>query len=637
MQIKYAWIGISIAVFTGVIIGWVVSRVADLPDIETLEAYRPGEVSRIFSDDGTLIEELFIEKREVVPFERIPRHLKEAVLAVEDSRFYRHHGIDLRGILRAALKNLRARRIVQGGSTITQQLSKVLFFTPERTLSRKVKEAILTLQIEKRYTKEQILHLYLNQIYLGTGCYGVQAVSRRYFGKDVSELTLAEAALIAALPKSPGKYSPLANPDEAKQRRDHVLQRMAAEGFIPPDAAEAARNEPLHLQDYQELNEEAPHFVQAVVQELASRLGRETLYRGGLSIHTTLNLRMQRNARAAVQAGLEAVEARHAAPAETPVEAALLALDPRSGHVKALVGGRDYALSQFNRALQALRQPGSAFKPIIYAAALEQGRLPSDILMDTPMTYRDPHTKKTWTPRNFTHEFSGPVTLRHALENSLNVPTVRLLQEVGLTKSLEMAARLGIRSPMRPYLSLALGTSELTLGELTAAYAAFAAQGVYSRPMLILRVVDHNGRLLENHEPDQRIALDEATAFLVTYLLQGVVQSGTGQIARSLHRPVGAKTGTTDNYSDAWFVGFTPELAAGVWVGHDNRVSLGKGETGARAAGPIWVSFMNETLQDRAPAYFAVPPNIYFKKIDARSGDMAGLGSDEVIEEAFRK
>jgi penicillin-binding protein 1A len=637
MRIKYAWVWITAAVFTGVVTGWVVSRVASLPNIEALEAYRPGEVSRIFSDDGTLIEELFIEKREVVPFERIPRHLKEALLAVEDSRFYRHHGIDFRGIARAALKNLMAGRIVQGGSTITQQLSKVLFFTPERTLSRKVKEAILTLQIEKRYTKEQILNLYLNQIYLGTGCYGVQTVSRRYFGKDVSDLTLAEAALIAALPKSPGKYSPLANPEEARQRRDHVLERMVAEAFISPDAARAARNEPLRLQDYQELNEEAPHFVQAVVRELTSRLGRETLFQGGLSIHTTLNLRLQRNARTAVQAGLEASAARQPAQAETPAEGALFALDPRNGHVKAMVGGRDYAISQFNRAVQAVRQPGSAFKPIIYAAALEQGRRPSDILMDTPMTYRDPHTKKTWTPQNFTHKFSGAVTLRRALENSLNVPTVRLLQEVGVKNSMEMAQRLGVRSSIRPYLSLALGTSEVTLAELTAAYAAFAAQGVYSKPMLILQVYDHNGRLIENHEPDQQIALDEATAFLITYLLQGVVQSGTGQIARSLNRPVAAKTGTTDNYSDAWFVGYTPDLAAGVWVGHDERVSLGKGETGARAAGPIWVSFMSEALKNRAPAYFAVPPAIFFKRINALTGETAGLDSEEVIEEAFRK
>ncbi len=627
----------AFAVLTGVLMGWLVSRVAELPDIETLEAYRPGEVSRIFSDDGTLIEELFIEKREVVPFERIPQHLKEALLAVEDSRFYSHHGIDLRGIARAALKNLMAGRIVQGGSTISQQLSKVLFFTPERTLTRKVKEAVLTLQIEKRYTKEQILNLYLNQIYLGSGCYGVQAVSRRYFGKDVSELSLTEAALIAALPKSPGKYSPLANPGEARQRRDYVLQRMVTEGFITPETAQAAANEPLRLQDYQELNEEAPHFVQTVVQELTSRLGRETLYRGGLSIHTTLNLRLQRHARTAVQAGLEAISARQPAQGETPVEGALLALDPRSGHVKAMVGGRDYTVSQFNRALQAVRQPGSAFKPIIYAAALEQGRRPSDILMDTPMTYRDPHTKKAWTPQNFTHQFSGAVTLRRALEDSLNVPTVRLLQEVGVKQSMALAQRLGIRSTMRPYLSLALGTSEVTLEELTTAYAAFAAQGVYSKPMLILRVYDRNGRLLENHEPDQKIALDEATAFLITYLLQGVVQSGTGQIARTLNRPVAAKTGTTDNYSDAWFVGFTPELAVGVWVGHDDRVSLGKGETGGRAAGPIWVSFMNEALRNRAPAYFPVPPAIFFKRIDARTGETAGLNSEEVIEEAFRK
>jgi penicillin-binding protein 1A len=326
-------------------------------------------------------------------------------------------------------------------------------------------------------------------------------------------------------------------------------------------------------------------------------------------------------------------------PMDPPLQlqGALLALDPRNGQVKALVGGYDFMTSQFNRAVQARRQPGSAFKPILYVAALEKGYEPSYILMDTPMHYTDPSTRTSWTPQNFNREFIGPVTLRGALENSLNVPTVRLLQEVGIQNCIAMGKRLGIHEPLKPYLSLALGTSEVTLLDMTAAYGAFAAQGIYSSPMMMTRVYDRNGRILEDHRPEQMIILNEETAFQITYLLQGVVQSGTGKIARSLSRPLAAKTGTTDDYSDAWFIGYSPELVVGVWVGHDDRISIGLGETGARAAGPIWVAFMQEALRNRPPSYFPVPPEIVFRKIDARTGEPATSETLEVIEEAFRK
>jgi penicillin-binding protein 1A len=346
---------------------------------------------------------------------------------------------------------------------------------------------------------------------------------------------------------------------------------------------------------------------------------------------------MQRIAQASLKRGLEMVMDRSPAEPEAQLQGALVALDPHNGQVKAMVGGYDFATSQFNRAVQAKRQPGSSFKPILYAAALEKGYKPSDILMDIPMTYTDPHTGESWAPQNFNREFSGPVTLRRALEKSLNVPTVRLLQEVGIPECSSMAKRLGIREPLRPYLSLALGASEVSLLELASVYATFASNGIYSRPMLITRVYDRNGRILEDHLPDQKVVLNEGTAFQTTYLLQGVVQSGTGRIARTLVRPLAAKTGTTDGYSDAWFIGYSPELTAGVWVGYDDRASIGTGETGARAAGPIWVSFMEETLKNKAPSYFPVPSEIVFKKIDASTGEPANSATVEVVEEAFIK
>ncbi len=626
-----------LAILLGITCGWVFAGFMKLPQIESLEEYRPSEVSRIFADDGTVIDELFIERREVVPFDMIPLHLKQAIIAVEDSRFYSHHGIDLRGIARALVRNISAGRVVQGGSTITQQLSKVLFFSPERTLLRKIKEAIVTLQIEKRYTKDQILALYLNQIYLGAGSYGTAVAARKYLGKDVSHITLSEAALLAALPKSPGRYSPLTNPEDAVKRRNHVLDRMAEEGFITREKSEKAKEDTLPTHAYQPLSKTAPYFVQRVVQDLESRLGKKALYQGGLSIHTTLNLRLQKIAQASLKRGLDMVMGRNPAGPETQLQGALVALDPHNGQVKALVGGYDFTTSQFNRAVQAKRQPGSSFKPILYAAALEKGYKPSDILMDTPMTYTDPHTGDSWAPQNFNHEFSGPVTLRRALEKSLNVPTVRLLQKVGIRECSTMAKRLGIREPLRPYLSLALGASEVSLLELASVYATFASNGISSRPMLITRVYDRNGRILEDHLPDQRVALNEGTAFQITYLLQGVVQSGTGRIARSLNRPLAVKTGTTDGYSDAWFIGYSPELTAGVWVGYDDRTSIGAGETGARAAGPIWVSFMEEALKNKAPSYFPVPSEIVFKKIDASTGKPADSATVEVVEEAFIK
>jgi len=621
----------------GIVTGGLFSRLARLPDVTQLENFQPSQASRILADDGTVIEELFLEKREVVPFDQIPESLRQAVIAVEDSRFYLHHGIDFRGVARALIRDITAGRVVQGGSTISQQLSKVLFFSTERTLLRKIKEAILTLQIERRYTKDQILNLYLNQIYLGSGCYGVQTAAKKYLGKEVSKISLAEAALLAGLPKSPERYSPQAHPETARKRRDLVLDRMAVEGYISHQEAEQAQAEPLPDRRNRNYSNRAPYFVASVVRKVAERFGRKKLYEGGLTVHTTLNARIQKAAQEALQEGLEKIEARRKAPSDAPLQGAVIVLNPHTGAVEAMVGGRSYAVSQFNRAVQAKRQPGSAFKPVVFAAALASGHQPSDLLLDLPIRYTDPDTGKSWAPQNFEHLFHGPVTLRYALEQSLNVPTVRLLQEVGITPIITLAEKLGIGSHLAPYLSLALGTSEVSLMELTAAYAALDAEGIYSRPYFMNRIYDSEGQLLEESPPEQRVALDAQTAFLITYLLEGVTQSGTGRTARSLNRPVASKTGTTDDYSDAWFIGYTPELAAGVWVGYDDGQSIGPGETGARAAGPIFVALLKGVLGNHAPSYFPVPKGIIFRKIDAKTGTPATAETEEVIEEAFRE
>jgi len=637
MKVRTFLLLLGFALLLGIVTGGVFSRLTHLPDVTQLESYQPSQVSRILADDGTVVEELFLERREVVPFDRIPEHLRQAVIAVEDSRFYSHHGIDFRGIARALIKNIAAARVLQGGSTISQQLSKVLFFSPERTLIRKLKEAILTLQIEQRYTKDQILNFYLNQIYLGAGCYGVQTASKKYLGKEVSDITVAEAALLAGIPKSPGRYSPLAHPEEARKRRDLVLDRMVVEGYITQEEANRAKAEPLPDQREKDYGSLAPYFVESVIRKVAKHFGRETIYQGGLTLHTTLHARVQTIAQKALLEGLANIQSRRANPPTDPLQGAVIVLNPANGAIQAMVGGRSYAASQFNRAVQAKRQPGSAFKPVIYAAALQSGHQPSDLLLDLPINYTDADTKEGWTPQNFDGLFRGPVTLRYALEHSLNIPTVRLLQEVGFTPVITLAEKLGIESPLNPYPSLALGTSEVSLLELTAAYATFAAQGTYFRPHFITRIYDSEGRLLEKYRPEQKLVLDQKIAFLITYLLEGVTQSGTGRIARSLNRPVATKTGTTDDYSDAWFIGYTPELVAGVWVGYDNRQTIGPGETGARAAGPIFVALLQGVLGNRAPTYFPVPNGIVFRRIDAKTGQPATDKTVQVIEEAFRE
>ncbi|HTG01084.1 MAG TPA: PBP1A family penicillin-binding protein [Nitrospirota bacterium] len=615
--------------------GYLIYSLGDLPQIQALEEYRPNIASRVYSQDNKLLAEFFLEYRRPVTLNDVPEILIKALIATEDRRFFNHHGIDFRGVARALFRNIRARKILEGGSTLTQQLAKVLFLTPERKYTRKLKEMALALKIEQRYTKNEILTMYLNQIYFGNGAYGIEAASQIYFGKAARDLSVAECALLAGLPRSPKYYSPFKAPEQAKMRRAYVLNRMVEAGVITALQAEEVKNMPLPLQVAAKPAGRSPYFVELVRQRVEERFGSSILYSGGLNITTTLNDEMQSAAEEAITGGLTTLDKQmnvHGSRSE--LQAALLALDPSTGRILAMVGGRNFSASQFNRAWQALRQPGSAFKPIIYAAALEHGFNPSDMLDDSPLTIQVDR-KKSWSPENFTHTYQGMVTVRTALAQSLNVPTVRLLEKIGIDSAISYAKQLGIRSPLTRYLPLALGSSDVTLAELTSAYAVFANHGIRTGPFAITSISDSTGRILfQNDIVPQQVTKPE-TAYLITYLLKGVIEHGTGWKARALGRPVAGKTGTTNDYRDAWFVGYTPNLVAGVWVGYDDQQSLGPKQTGARVALPIWIEFMKKALAYRTADDFTAPSSITFKQIDPRTGLLSTDRCKLSIREAY--
>ncbi len=621
----------------GSVAGALYGYLRDLPHLEELEDYRPDVVTTVYAGDNQVLAEFFQEKRVVLPFEKIPPRFIQALLAVEDTSFYSHWGINFKGILRALWMDIKAGRIVQGGSTLTQQLAKVLFLTPEKTIKRKLKEALLALQIEKKYTKNEILAMYCNQIYLGSGSYGLEAAARNYFGENVAELDLPQLALLAGLPKSPEGYSPFNRPKRAVKQRNIVLRRMLKEGIIERPEFEAAQAAPLELRERKGTRRIAPHFVEMVRRYLEKKYGVNMLYRKGLNIYTTLNADLQQAAEQAVAEGLAELKKRQGLTNGKFPEAALLALQPETGNILSLVGGADFEQSKFNRALQAKRQPGSAFKPVIYGAALDVGYTAATVFVDEVVVVEDNIREEEWRPQNFDKKFLGPITLRKALEDSRNVVSVKLLERLGIKNAINFAHRVGIESHLHPYLSLALGTSEVSLLELTAVYGVFANQGVRVEPNYIRYITDANGKLLEETIPAKQQAVSAQIAYLTTELLKGVVQHGTGWRARALNRPVAAKTGTTDKYKDAWFIGYIPQITAGVWVGFDRRDGLGKMETGSRAAAPIWVKFMRKATEKYPPEKFPVPENIVFVDIDAESGLLSTPDCGQVIKEAFQQ
>jgi penicillin-binding protein 1A len=622
------------AVLVGGTAGFLIFSVWDLPQVQALEEYRPRITSRVYSENNKLLAEFFLENRMPVSLDEVPPMLVNALIATEDARFYRHSGLDYRGIARALLRNFRAGKVLEGGSTLTQQLAKVLFLTPERSYTRKLKEMALALRIEQRYTKREILSMYLNQMYFGSGAYGVESAAHIYFGKSVKDLNIAECALLAGLPRSPKYYSPFKSPVSALARRSYVLNRMVSAGVITRLAAEEAKKTPLPLQTMGKTGGQAPYFVEYVRQKVEERFGSSILYSGGLNIYTSLNDDLQTYAEEAISSGLQNIESHRKTLGHTPLQAAMIVLDPATGHIRAMVGGRDFSKSQFNRALQALRQPGSAFKPIIYAAALEQGYSPSELLDDSPLTIKIDR-KRTWSPENFTHTYQGPVTLRKALVQSLNVPTIRLLEKIGIDHTIQYARKLGIRSPLSHYLPLALGSSSLTLAELTSAYAVFANHGIKLGPISILSITDSTGQVLFMNDALPEQVMKPEAAYLTTYLLEGVILQGTGWKARDLGRPAAGKTGTTNDYRDAWFIGYTPNLVAGVWVGYDDQQSIGPKETGARAALPIWLDFMKKATAERTAEDFSVPDDVVFRQTDPRTGLLSTDKCSQSIREAY--
>ena len=730
---------------------WYIFIIKDLPTLSTIQDYQPNLVSNVYSRDGQIIGEFYIERRVVVPLNKIPRHLINAFLAAEDSKFYEHEGVSYTSILRAFYKNLVAGRIVQGGSTITQQLARSFFLTSERKISRKVREVILAYRIEKQLDKDGILNLYLNQIYFGNGAYGIQTAAEAYFGKDVEDLDLAESSMLAGLPKAPSKYSPFVNYELSKKRQQFVLGRMVEEGYITEETAEKAFNRKIKLRP-KEIKSlwVGPYFTEHVRRYIEEKYGDDVLYKGGLQIQTTLDVDVQKAANAAVRDGLRAYDRRRgyrgplmtlktdeeieafraewdirlqdepledagiyqgvimevnlknkslkvdigsvhgtiewpdhdwaklsntsndpdggkvekfeklfnrgdvvevmvkALPydrtlsiplrLEQPplIEAGLVAMDQATGFVRAMIGGNDFAKTQFNRAVQALRQPGSAFKPIIYAAAVDNGYTPASIVMDSPLIFEDKEKEESWRPRNYDEQFYGPTTVRDAIARSRNVITVKILKDIGVEHALSYARQLGLTAPLANDLSLALGSSAVNLLELTTAYATFANLGIRPEPLFVVKITDKEGNLLEENVPVSTVALSPQTAYIMTSLLEGVVEHGTGQRAKALGRPAAGKTGTTNNLNDAWFLGYVPGLTAGVWVGYDDEQQLGKGETGAMAALPIWVKFMGGALGGTAIRDFPIPEGLEFAKIDPETGLLATASTETPVFEIFK-
>ncbi|MDR7516267.1 MAG: PBP1A family penicillin-binding protein [Armatimonadota bacterium] len=624
-----ALVAVVAAAGSGLLVGVILGLVRHLPDISPIYT-PPGEATRVYARNGELIASLYRENRVVLPLGEIPLTLRRAVIAIEDERFYSHPGVDIRGTVRAVWRNLLAREIVEGGSTITQQLARSLFLTRRRALSRKLAEMVLAVEIERRLTKDEILERYLNEVYFGHGAYGVQMAARIYFGKPAGDLTLAESAFLAGLIRAPSAYDPFRDPVPARRRQSLVLQRMAALGYITRQQAAAAAAERLRLQPEGNaglVGVRAPYFISYILPQLLERYGEETVYTGGLRVYTTLDPALQAEAERAVRRGIEA-----ARTAQLNVtQGALVALDPQTGHILAMIGGYDFAHSQFNRAWQARRQPGSAFKPFVYLAALMQGMPPTTIIVDEPIEYDTP--QGIWKPKNYTEEFAGPVRMRQALERSINIPAIRTLEQVGPVRVARLAQKMGIRSPLRPDLSLALGSSEVTPLELTSAYGVLAALGVRAEPLAILRVEDRLGRVLEEHAPRRELVVPPEYAYVMTDILKGVILRGTGRGA-ALGRPLAGKTGTTDDYRNAWFIGYTPYLVTSVWVGNDDNSPMVK-VVGATVPARIWRAFMQAAVGRYPPDDWPEPPGVVTVTVCGTSGLRATSSCDDPRREAF--
>ncbi|MBI4055503.1 MAG: PBP1A family penicillin-binding protein [Elusimicrobia bacterium] len=679
-RLYLAFLFASVFLFTGSV--FLRKFFENIPPLEVLETYEPSLTTRVYDVHGEVIAELFTERRALIPLSHIPLHLQNAVLATEDTDFYEHWGISLKGALRAAVRNFLAGRVVQGGSTITMQLSRIMFLSQERTILRKLREQFLALQLERNFSKKEIMQMYLNQVYFGHGAYGVQSASRIYFGKEVEELRLAECATLAALVKAPAHYSPFNHPEKARGRRDVVLARMREEGYLTAFEESQAGTESIPMDRPSLVGAQALYFVEAVRQELEPKYGFDAIWQGGLKIYTTLDLGMQKKAEEVLEKhlklydalrekelqeeleenpGLYEVEGSTVAFSTAPIQGALVTIEVRSGAVRAMVGGRSFETSQFNRATQALRQPGSTFKPFVWAAALEDGYIPSTAIEDRPLAYyndgkdwrlledaTDYYTirlatspfppEMVWVPNNFDGKFLGTVTLRRALELSRNLVSIRLTERVGPSAVVQMARKAGIQGSIRPVLSIALGTTVVPLVELVSAFGTFANSGIRADPYKVVRVVNSEGKVLEEHVPIESEVLSPQTTYILVNMMKGVVERGTGRGARWLNRPLAGKTGTTQDHRDLWFVGFTPDIVTGAWMGYDDFSPLSRKRwTGGAKVVPMWAEYMRHVLKDSPVRDFPVPEGIVFAKIDAETGALALPGCPQVLLEAYRR
>ncbi len=599
------------AVITGGLVGLALSF-RNLPDVRVLEDYSPTETSYIYDVKGRLLTRLHGEaNRDVVALEEISPELKQAVLAIEDSHFYQHQGINPTSIARAFVVNWQSGEVVEGASTITMQLVKNVFLSPERTLSRKLAEAVLALRVEQVFSKDEISEMYLNTIYWGHNNYGVETAAQSYFQKSASELNLAEATMMAGLIQAPEKYSPFVDYAETKRRQAVVLNRMEEIGWIPTPVAESTLNEPLLVGKPTAWQQsKLPAVTEAVTAELKERFGEEAVTEGGLRVQTTIDLLFQQMAEETVQQAHQQLLNRGLNKAQI----AIVAVDPRTHFVKAMVGSVDYENSQFNRALQSRRQPGSSFKPFVYYTAFASGRYtPDSTIKDSPVQYRD--GSGYYRPKNYGGRFAGTMTLRTSLMQSQNVPAVKLGQAVGLDNVIDVARKLGIESPLQPVISLPLGSVGVKPLEMAGAYATFANNGWHSDPTFIVRVSNSQGDLLLDNQPQPRLVLNQWAVASLNSVLQGVVQSGTGTAAQ-IGRPAAGKTGTTSSERDVWFVGYVPQLATAVWIGNDDYRPLGSGVTGGGFAAPVWRQFMLKALNNQPVQQFPAPSQ--FEQPEAR-------------------
>jgi 1A family penicillin-binding protein len=597
-------LGISVlssVVVAGSMMGLAISF-RNLPDVRLLRTYAPSETSYIYDVKGKLLSSMHGEaNRRVVRLKNISPNLKRAVLAIEDSHFYHHQGINPTSIGRALLANFKSGGVSEGASTLTMQLVKNIFLSHERTYSRKLAESVLALRVEQIFKKDEILEMYLNNIYWGHNNYGIETAAESYFNKPASQLTLAEAAMMAGMIQAPERYSPFNNYQVAKARQAEVLARMRKLAWITAEEEKTALNQKLALgKPTSWQRSKLPFITDAVVRELNARFGPEFVLKGGIRVQTTIDYDMQKTAEATVQRAHKTLRRRGLYAKDLQV--ALVAVDPRTHYVKALVGGVDYNKSQLNRAIQSRRQPGSSFKPFVYYTAFASGKFtPSSVVNDAPIRIRDGNI--FYTPKNYGGNYSGSMTLRTALMQSTNVPAVILGRKVGVDKVVELCRRLGFKSPILAVPSLPLGSVDVTPLEMAGAYATFASNGWHSEPTTIVRVTDSKGNVILDNVPKPQLILDPWATASLTSVLQGVISSGTGKSA-AIGRPAAGKTGTTDNERNVWFVGYVPQLATAVWIGDDSNRALGKGITGGHYAAPVWRDFMLQALKGEPVQYF---------------------------------